>query len=91
MSYARFSNGDVYVFLHSDGYLCCCMCSTGQGSSMLLAKDFQAFTTEEMIEHLKEHVQRGDQVPKHAFEGLEHDAEQNNIWIKRTIRARGGT
>lgn len=27
MSYCRFSNGDVYMYLHADGFIECCSCS----------------------------------------------------------------
>lgn len=76
MSYARFASegSDVYVYLDVGGYLCCCACGLGASSQKIQ-------TTEEMIAHLRKHQEAGDTVPESCFEGLRHDASENDAWI----------
>jgi hypothetical protein len=70
MSYARWSEGDVYVFHHVYGYLVCLCCR------LRAAHDDQDYRTElrsDLIAHLRAHVDRGDCVPPRAFERLERE------------------
>lgn len=71
MSICRFGEADVYVFYDIAGGITCCACS-------LQKKDWSSFncaTNDEMIAHLKQHVEAGDYVPQHAFDRLEEDKE----------------
>lgn len=66
MSYSRFGpNSDVYVYAHADGFIECCMCS-------LYPHNFDSFdeplnwdyhSIEDIVNHMKEHVKAGDNVP----------------------------
>jgi hypothetical protein len=74
MAYARFSeDSDVYVYLDVGGFLACCGCSQGPS--------FSATTTEDMIDHLKEHIMAGDVVPDYLIPALEEDRNENDVWI----------
>jgi hypothetical protein len=73
MSYCRFSDGDVYVFLDIHGYFSCCGC--------FLDKDRPYPTTEDIIIHLREHEAAGHYVPEFTFQSLEADREENDKWI----------
>lgn len=71
MSYARFSNADVYVFMSTAGHLECCGCLLG---------DKWAFdSTQAMVDHLAEHRAVGHDVPH----GIEADLwEDDRInWV----------
>lgn len=51
MSYARFSDGDVYVFYNMDGFLECCGC--------LLGRSLWTKRVTELEQHLHQHVAAG--------------------------------
>lgn len=80
MSYCRFPEGDVYVFLSVWGHLECCACSIESAKNGNLSS-FEAFTTDSMVSHLKEHQAAGHDVPEHVFADLRHDQEENDSWI----------
>ena len=73
MSYCRFLEADVYVFMHVSGYLDCCACIMSEedwGS-------FSAHSTQEMVDHLRIHQSRGDYVPERVFDDLWADDAEN--------------
>lgn len=71
MSYARFGErSDVYVILHTSRSLVC------------YCEPFYASSTEEMLEHLQGHIDRGDTVPDRTISGLRDDAEANDRWMQ---------
>jgi hypothetical protein len=87
MSYARWSReSDVYVFLHTGGYLDCCGCHLANNNR----GGFQAYKTKIMLRHLKEHQKAGHDVPDYCIEGLQLDAKKNDRWIKRRLKQQGG-
>lgn len=65
MSITRFEadNSDVYVYLASDGLICCGCTISEQPVRYLRGV--------QMIEHLRAHEAAGDHVPPHAFTELE--------------------
>jgi hypothetical protein len=68
MSYVRFGEdgSHMYVFMavgsaeHPGGWLECCSC-------WLQVRSYQAFSTAEMVEHLRMHVVAGDCVRDHVI------------------------
>lgn len=75
MSYCRFFDGDVYVFMHVSGHLECCGC-------VLNVPDepwdlFKAESTQEMVDHLELHVAKGHRVPSHVVPNLWADDAEN--------------
>jgi len=71
VSYARFSNADVYVFMSTSGHLECCGCHLG---------DQWAFdSTAAMVEHLAEHRAAGHDVPDGIEAELWADDQEN--WV----------
>ena len=65
MSYARFSNGDAYIYSHVDGYFICQCC-------LLKGKfeDFSCKTRSEMISHIFDHLYAGHSIPDKAVDRL---------------------
>ena len=80
MSFVRFGkNSDVYVFGSKDA-LECCGCILYDGS-------FCCKTYSRMLDHLREHSRKGDDVPKHAFDSLlGAQAEEGNRYSMATKR-----
>lgn len=82
MSYARWSDGDVYVFGTGKGFVCM-VCSLmpkekcdGMLKGAMMNKDFQCKSEEEMLEHLKQHITAGDMVPNDAIERLKEEIKE---------------
>jgi hypothetical protein len=73
VSYCRFVEADVYVFMHVGGHLECCAC--------ILHKEdwgsFQADSTQKMIDHLIEHKNAGHHIPEHVYANLWADDAEN--------------
>lgn len=70
MSYCRFSEADVYVYMDVGGYLCCCACPLGTTS-------FHADSTRVMVDHLAQHAAAGHDFPAHVIPELWADDTEN--------------
>ena len=69
MSYARFGEGDVYVYCSTPGSFICDFCRlSGYG-------DFHSTTRSGMITHLEQHIEAGHVVPSEAIERLQEEIE----------------
>ncbi|WP_129665747.1 hypothetical protein [Phytoactinopolyspora endophytica] len=68
MAYARFGWGhsDVYVFWCVDGCFTCCMC--------IRDADPHTPDAEVMADHLRWHIEQGDNVPDHVIPAILGDA-----------------
>ncbi len=81
MSYCRFSDGDVYMYPHIDGYIECCFCSLAQPDGYRL----QHFHNhKDALGHLLEHRKAGHHVPQYAIDRLTVDMKraelENLLW-----------
>lgn len=74
MSYSRFIEADVYVFMSVGGWLECCGCWLAEEEEGMA---FRAFTTDAMIKHLKRHEETGFHVPEGIYDELRADDEIN--------------
>jgi len=72
MSFVRWgSDSDVYVFVNTESlYFTCCACIMEEESKTGFNDDFVCERTSEMIEHLKQHIKEGHNVPDRALESL---------------------
>lgn len=97
MSYCRFGEGDVYVFLNVGGYLDCCGCILREyewvdDETRPIFKGYfkpigeiihtEFFTTADMINHLQLHIDKGHHVPNECIKALLEDQEVNDKLIK---------
>lgn len=73
MSYARLSEGDIYVFLANSGYECMTCLLNGPESFP---------TTDAIIEHVRAHIAANHHVPDRCLAGLERDREQNDHFLR---------
>jgi len=93
MSYCRFVEGDVYVFLSTANLLECCGCFLqerewvddesipfAKGGFKYIGEIIQtAFdTTDGMIKHLELHKEKGHYVPSSCIVALLEDKEEND-------------
>lgn len=94
MSYCRFIEGDVYIFLTSDTHqLECCGCILQDREWVkdekypLLGGYFKNIgtlienrfsTTQGMLDHLEAHKLKGHYVPDFCIENLKKDQEEND-------------
>ena len=69
MSYARFSEGDVYVWQSWTGKFICDFCS-------LAGAAFVCDTRAEMLEHLQKHIDAGHSVPDRAITRLREEMDE---------------
>jgi hypothetical protein len=72
MSYARFGEGDVYVYAVRKG-VTCVMCSFGD----MMEGNFTAESTQEMVDHLGAHARVGDIIPERTIPDLWRDDSLN--------------
>lgn len=82
MSYARFSDSDVYIFLNVGGWLECCACLLGdyeEGDMFPESKKF--YKTDDMIKHLEEHIGAGHEISPYTIADLLEDKENNDEYI----------
>ena len=80
MSYSRFGEADVYVYLDVSGYLTSCACSIVDEQDVW--GNFRAYDTEAMVSHLKEHRKNGERVLTDTIERLWADHEENMNFIR---------
>ena len=73
MSYCRFLEADVYVFMHVGNFLTCSACFMSEDAW----GSFDADSTQKMVDHLNEHVAQGHYVPQHVFDDLWADDAEN--------------
>jgi hypothetical protein len=73
MIYARIPEYDVYVFRTESGPVQCSLCSFGD----MLEAFFRAESTQEMVDHLKAHERKGDNIPGHIYDMLWTDDPTN--------------
>lgn len=59
MSFARFSNSDVYIYEHANGFIECCGCILTEPESDEIVGFARLATPREAISHLEEHQDAG--------------------------------
>jgi hypothetical protein len=81
MSYARFSEGDIYIFrsweeLGVDVWICCGCCLTEIKEFTPGYKwydDFKTYKIKEMVAHVESHIAAGHRVPQRCLERLKEE------------------
>ena len=67
MSYARFSEGNIYVFPDARGGYTCQLCSLSD------TFEFNCETLEELHVHVIAHIEAGDTVPDRCLKRIEEE------------------
>ena len=87
MSYARWSEGDVYIYRGTDGMyhcMCCPFMPTHKKRLFWTASEIEmhgCFSTgsgQEMLKHMKKHQEAGHEVPSRALEQLEEELKDES-------------
>ena len=78
MSYCRFLEGDVYMFMSVEGRIEC-MCCSLKGEE---DPPSTFYSRREAIKHLEAHKAKGDEVPTHAFQRLRRELLEDGDLIK---------
>ena len=86
MSYARWSEGDVYVFGNVKGGITCMQCKLMPGEEEGWTGDFSCSFPEGMLLHLQEHKDAGHSVPDRAMERLEKEAIREGDMLKMEVK-----
>jgi hypothetical protein len=85
MSYARWSEGDVYVFADASGGITCMSCKLMPEDDGW-HEDFRCSVPEEMFFHLQGHKNVGHSVPDSAMERLETESRKEGGMIKMEVK-----
>jgi len=78
MAYSRFSNSDVYIYPHIDGYIECCACWLNENKeeySLFLA-NVQIDNDLDLARHLKAHAKQGHDMPEGLLQEILADQDR---------------
>lgn len=84
MSYSRWGEGDIYLYKTFNGEFVCQCCTThGRvvepdpgDDDLFFPGDWVGKSTQEALDHVKQHAEKGDYVPPRAFLRLEEELEE---------------
>ena len=81
MAYSRFSNSDIYIYPHIDGYIECCACwlNESQDKYSLFLANVKIHDDLELARHLKKHANLGHDMPDGLLEEILRDPERYGI------------
>jgi len=85
MAYCRWWNGDVYMFNHVDGYICCCACSFNELDKNGWPVDEEFSSLKEALRHLYKHREAGHRVPDYAFERIRDEIGRLDLAIHNLL------
>lgn len=94
VSFSRFSNSDVYIFEHANGFIECCGCILTEPTPDEIVGFAKLATPREAIKHLEEHQAYGDDVGsaimniKNRYEDLDATIEPYTPDPKQLERVR---
>lgn len=81
MSYARFMEGDIYVYYHMYRYYVCCSCKLTPveiDNERHYFDDVKFYMTQDIIDHVKEHIATGHKVPSRTIPQLLEDIGEDD-------------
>jgi hypothetical protein len=81
MAYSRFTNSDIYIYPHIDGYIECCACwlNEGQDEYSLFLGNVQIYDDIHLARHLKEHAKLGHEMPKNLLQEILQDDDRYGV------------
>lgn len=78
MAYTRFSDSDVYIYPHIDGYIECCACWLNEdhdGYSLFLA-NVKIYNDMDLARHIKAHANLGHDMPEGLLQEILADPDR---------------
>ena len=84
MAYSRFTNSDIYIYSHIDGYIECCACwlnesrgsNDSQDSYSLFLDNVKIYDDLELARHLKKHAAQGHEMPINLLQEILQDDDR---------------
>ncbi len=75
MAYSRFTNSDIYIYSHIDGYIECCACwlNDSQDEYSLFLNNVQIDNDMDLARHLKAHAKLGHDMPDNLLQDILQD------------------
>jgi hypothetical protein len=75
MAYSRFTNSDIYIYSHIDGYIECCACwlNESQDEYSLFLNNVQIDNDVDLARHLKAHAKLGHDMPDNLLQDILQD------------------
>lgn len=75
MAYSRFTNSDIYIYSHIDGYIECCACwlNESQDEYSLFLNNVQIDNDMDLARHLKAHAKLGHDMPDSLLQDILQD------------------
>ena len=75
MAYSRFTNSDIYIYPHIDGYIECCACwlNESQDEYSLFLNNVQIDNDMDLARHLKAHAKLGHDMPDMLLQHILQD------------------
>lgn len=81
MSYSRFGEGDLYLFLGAKGFICCsCLLAPKDYADMILGEDPQS-----ALDHVNQHIDAGHHVPARCTARLEDEIRNASSGTKKLL------
>lgn len=87
MSYARFSEGDIYLYACVSGGIFCCSCRLARPDNLEGLWTFSTY--DEAIAHVRKHIEAGHRVPEHTIPALEADRDAGESLAPMDVRSDG--
>ena len=83
MAYTRFSNSDIYIYSHIDGYIECCACWLNENKDeySLFLDNVKIYDDLELARHLKKHAAQGHEMPINLLQEILQDDDRYGRWI----------
>lgn len=83
MAYTRFSNSDIYIYPHIDGYIECCACWLNENKDeySLFLDNVKIYDDLELARHLKKHAAQGHEMPYNLLQEILQDDDRYGRWI----------
>lgn len=78
MAYSRFTNSDIYIYSHIDGYIECCACWLNESTdeySLFLA-NVKIYDDLELARHLKKHAALSHEMPINLLQEILQDDDR---------------
>lgn len=78
MAYSRFTNSDIYIYPHTDGYIECCACFLNEAKDeySLFAASEKITNDNQLRAHLELHAKAGHNMPEDLLQEILADPDK---------------
>jgi len=87
MAYSRFTNSDIYIYPHIDGYIECCACWLNENKEeyskdtaySLFLDNVKIDNDIDLARHLKAHSKQGHDMPTNLLQEILQDDDRYGV------------